>query len=203
MIPTGDNRNPAEVTALIRDLFRRRGGESYLGEAVSMTEHMLQTAWIAERAGEDRSVVVAALLHDIGHYTGDFGDDYIDIGVDNLHEVAGERFLERWFPPEVTEPVRWHVDAKRYLCAVDPSYFATLSEASVRTLELQGGPMDSREVERFSANPWLDTILRVRRYDDGGKVPGRNTPHLEHYLAMVRAVLEEWNGGKNHTGTER
>lgn len=186
-----DTRSAGEITGLLRDIFRRRGDESYLGEPVSMTEHMLQTAWIAEQAGEDRTVVVAALLHDIGHYTGEFGDDYIDIGVDNMHEVAGERFLGRWFPPEVTEPVRWHVDAKRYLCAVDPSYFSTLTEASVRTLELQGGPMDPEEVVRFSANPWLDSIVRVRRYDDGGKVPGRKTPDLEHYLEMVREVLDE------------
>lgn len=193
-----DDRQPvpgsaAEVTAMIRDILERRGDESYLGEDVSMTEHMLQTAWIAEQAGEDPGVIVAGLLHDIGHYTGEFGDDYIDIGVDNLHEQAGEAILRRWFPPEVTEPVRWHVDAKRYLCAVEPSYFATLSEASVRTLALQGGPMNDDEVAAFAANPWLDTILRVRRYDDGGKVPGRETPPLDHYLDMVRAVLEDWN----------
>lgn len=185
--------NPAAVTDLIRDILERRGDESYLGEDVSMTEHMLQTAWIAERAGEDKGVVVAALLHDIGHYTGEFGDDYIDIGVDNLHELAGEKILAKWFPPEVTEPVRWHVDAKRYLCAVEPDYFATLSDASVRTLELQGGPMNAEEMEKFAANPWLDIILRVRRYDDGGKIPGRKTPELAHYLEMVQEVLLEWN----------
>ncbi len=191
MTRTADIRSPDEITGFIRDIFRRRGDESYLGEPVSMTEHMLQTAWIAEKAGEDRTVIVAALLHDIGHYTGEFGDDYIDIGVDNLHEVAGERFLKRWFPPTVTEPVRWHVDAKRYLCAVEPTYFSTLTEASVRTLALQGGPMSSGEVVRFSANPLLDTILKVRRFDDGGKVQGRKTPDLEHYLAVVGELLGE------------
>ena len=185
--------SPEAITALIRDILERRGDESYLGEAVSMTEHMLQTAWIAEQAGEEKGVVVAALLHDIGHYTGEFGDDYIDIGVDNLHELAGEQILAKWFPPEVTEPVRWHVDAKRYLCAVEPDYFATLSDASVRTLELQGGPMNAEEQASFAANPWLDTILRVRRYDDGGKVPGRKTPELGHYLALVEEVLTEWH----------
>ena len=156
-----------------------------------MSEHMLQSAWIAEQAGETTSVIVAALLHDIGHYTSEFGDDFLEIGVDNLHEVAGEAVLKDWFPPEVTASVRWHVDAKRYLCATEPDYFAGLSDASVQSLALQGGPMNSREVQQFESNPWLDTIIRVRRYDDGAKVVGRTTPEVEHYLTMVEQVLSE------------
>ena len=182
-----------DVVALIQDILERRGGESYLGESVSMTEHMLQSASIAEQAGETPGVVVAALLHDIGHYTGEFGEDYLDRGVDNLHEMAGAKILQRWFPPEVTEPVRWHVAAKRYLCAVEPSYLAGLSEASRRSLELQGGPMSREEAAEFAVNPWLDTIVRVRRYDDGGKVAGRETPGLAHYLGLVRRVIRDWN----------
>jgi phosphonate degradation associated HDIG domain protein len=185
-------KTPAEVTALIRDILVRRGSESYLGEAVSMSEHMLQSAWIAEQAGETNSVVVAALLHDIGHYTSEFGEDFLEQGVDNLHEHAGARVLENWFPPEVVEATRSHVAAKRYLCAVEPDYFAGLSPASVQSLELQGGPMNSDEVTSFRDNPWLDTIVRVRRYDDGGKVAGRKTPELEHYLGMVEQVLEDY-----------
>lgn len=183
---------PDEVIEFIGDIFINRGGESYLGEPVSMSEHMLQAAYNAEKSGQEMTLVVAALLHDIGHYTGEFGDDFMQIGVDNLHEVSGERFLKRWFPPQVTEPVRWHVDAKRYLCAVDPDYFATLTAASVRTLELQGGPMSPEEVSRFSANPWLDSILKVRRFDDQGKIPGAKTPNLDHYLPMVRQVIDEY-----------
>ena len=179
--------------SLVRDVLERRGDESYLGESVSMTEHMLQSAWIAEQAGETPGVVVAALLHDIGHYTGEFGEDFLERGVDNLHEAAGAKILQRWFPPEVTEPVRWHVAAKRYLCTVEPSYLDGLSEASRRSLELQGGPMNLQEASVFATNPWLDTILRVRRYDDGGKVPGRKTPGLEYYLALVREVINDWN----------
>ncbi|MYD76603.1 MAG: HD domain-containing protein [Gammaproteobacteria bacterium] len=184
-------QTPDEVIEFIKDIFTNRGGESYLGEPVSMSEHMLQAAYNAEKSGQEATVVVAALLHDIGHYTGEFGDDFMQLGIDNLHEVSGERFLKRWFPPQVTEPVRWHVDAKRYLCAVDPDYFATLTAASVRTLELQGGPMSPEEVSRFSANPWLDRILKVRRFDDQGKVPGTKTPNLDHYLPMVRQVIDE------------
>ncbi|MXZ79947.1 MAG: HD domain-containing protein [Gammaproteobacteria bacterium] len=184
-------QTPDEVIEFIKDIFTNRGGESYLGEPVSMSEHMLQAAYNAEKSGQEATVVVAALLHDIGHYTGEFGDDFMQLGIDNLHEVSGERFLKRWFPPQVTEPVRWHVDAKRYLCAVDPDYFATLTAASVRTLELQGDPMSPEEVSRFSANPWLDRILKVRRFDDQGKVPGTKTPNLDHYLPMVRQVIDE------------
>ena len=192
---TDSERPYADVINLLRDILIRRGSESYLGEAVSMSEHMLQSAWIAEQAGEDKSVVVAALLHDIGHYTSEFGEDYLDLGIDNRHEVAGKRILESWLPPEVTEAVRWHVDAKRYLCAVEPAYFDGLSPASVRSLALQGGPMDSDEVSAFEKNPWLDTILRVRRYDDGGKVPGRKTPDMEYYLEMVEEVLGQYQQG--------
>ena len=183
---------PEEIIALLRDILVRRGSESYLGEAVSMSEHMLQAAWIAEKAGESPGVIVAALLHDIGHYTGEFGDDYLDIGVDNLHEVAGEKILRSWFPPEVCESVRWHVDAKRYLCATESSYYESLSEPSKRSLDLQGGPMSDQEVKAFEQNPWLDTILRVRRYDDGGKVAGRHTPDMEHYLGIVETVLTDY-----------
>ena len=190
-----NSRAYANVIDLLRDILVRRGSESYLGEAVSMSEHMLQSAWIAEQAGEDKSVVVAALLHDIGHYTSEFGDDYLEMGIDNCHEVAGERILQSWFPPEVTETVRWHVDAKRYLCAVEPAYFDGLSPASVQSLALQGGPMNADEVKEFEKKPWLDTILRVRRYDDGGKVPGRKTHDMEYYLEMVDEVLTQYQQG--------
>ena len=123
----------------IGDIFYRRGADSYLGEAVSMSEHMRQAALNAELAGENDAVVTAAFLHDIGHYTGEFPENYIDLGLNNRHETMGAAILEKFFPPEVTEPVRWHVEAKRYLCAVEPEYFDGLSDASVKTLELQGG----------------------------------------------------------------
>ena len=84
------------------------------------------------------------------------------------------------------------MDAKRYLCATESDYLSGLSEASVRSLELQGGPMNQNEVRAFEDNPWIDTIVRVRRYDDGGKVPGRNTPDLEHYLEMAESVLLQY-----------
>ena len=181
--------NRDNIIDFIGDIFRRLGADSYLGEAVTMTEHMLQTARNAEQAGESDETITAALLHDIGHYTGEFPENYIDLGVNNRHETMGSAILEKFFPPGVTEPVRWHVEAKRYLCATEEDYFAGLSDASVKTLELQGGPYDEAQCLEFEGNPYLETILNVRRYDDGGKVPGVQTPNLEHYLEIARKVL--------------
>ena len=182
--------NRDNIIDFIGDIFRRLGADSYLGEAVTMTEHMLQTARNAEQAGESDETITAALLHDIGHYTGEFPENYIDLGVNNRHETMGSAILEKFFPPEVTEPVRWHVEAKRYLCATEEDYFAGLSDASVKTLELQGGPYNEAQCAEFEENPYLDTILNVRRYDDAGKVPGTETPRLEHYLEIAQKVLE-------------
>ena len=182
--------NRDNIIDFIGDIFRRLGADSYLGEAVTMTEHMLQTARNAEQAGESDETITAALLHDIGHYTGEFPENYIDLGVNNKHETMGSAILEKFFPPEVTEPVRWHVEAKRYLCATEDDYFAGLSDASVKTLHLQGGPYDETQCTEFEENPYLETILNVRRYDDGGKVPGVETPDLDHYLEIAQKVLE-------------
>ena len=182
--------NRDNIVDFIGDIFRRLGADSYLGEAVTMTEHMLQTARNAEMAGESDETITAALLHDIGHYTGEFPENYIDLGVNNKHETMGSAILEKFFPPEVTEPVRWHVEAKRYLCATEIDYFSGLSDASVKTLELQGGPYNEAQCAEFEENPYLDTILNVRRYDDAGKVPGTETPRLEHYLEIAQKVLE-------------
>ena len=184
-----DNLNRENIVEFLADIFTRLGADSYLGEAVSMSEHMLQTAHNAELAGESKATITAALLHDIGHYTGEFPENYIDLGLNNRHETMGAAILEKFFPDEVTQPVRWHVDAKRYLCATERAYFSGLSDASVKTLELQGGPFNPEEVRKFEENPYLETIIRVRRYDDGGKVPGVVTPPIEHYLEMVQETL--------------
>lgn len=156
-----------------------------------MSEHMLQTATLAEQADEPDSVIVAALLHDIGHYTNEFGEDYLEKGIDNRHETAGEAVLEGWFPDEITAVARWHVDAKRYLSAIDRDYFDELSAASIASLELQGGPMNQSERAAFEQNPWFDTIVKVRRYDDAAKVVGRKTPPMTHFLEITRRLLSE------------
>lgn len=187
---TTETLTPGTIVEFIGDIFARRGAESYLGERVTMSQHMLQAAQLAEEAGASERTIVAALLHDIGHYTNEFPDDALAQGTDNLHEEAGARVLAAFFPDEVTDPIRHHVAAKRYLCATDPAYFDKLSPASVHTLNLQGGPMDADEVRRFAAEPNLDAILQVRIWDDAGKDPARQTPGFDHYAPMIQRVAD-------------
>jgi phosphonate degradation associated HDIG domain protein len=191
---------PETIVDFIADIFRRRGAEAYLGEAVSMSEHMRQAAHLAEREGAEEALIAAALLHDIGHFTNEFPEDYIAQRVDNLHEEAGARVLEAFFPPQVVEPVRHHVAAKRYLCKREPSYFATLSPASVKTLELQGGPMSEAEARAFEQHPHLQAIVRVRRWDEAAKAPDRPTPPFEHYAPLLRRVAAAHAGGRDSAG---
>jgi len=184
------------VTAFVDRIeaaFRERGGEAYLGERVSMSEHMLQAAATAQRWGAPDSVVVAALLHDIGHLvnddlTGAEADPAALEQVDRVHEVVGAEWLAAGFGPEVTEPVRLHVAAKRYLCATEAEYYAALSPASVHTLGLQGGPMSADEVAAFAALPFAQDAVLLRRCDDAGKRVDDVTPTLDHFLPLVRAL---------------
>lgn len=179
----------SNVVSFIADIIDRRGRESYLGEVVSMREHFLQAADLAERDGASETLIAAALLHDIGHYTSEFSEDSLARGVDNFHENAGAAVLKDFFPPAVVEPVRMHVDAKRYLCAVEPAYFDGLSPASVQSLAAQGGPFDQASATKFEASPWLDDAVRLRRYDDGAKVQGRATPDFDHYVELLERLV--------------
>ena len=151
--PDFDTLSADNIVAFIGDIFERRGADSYLGEQVTMSEHMLQGARLAEQAGADETLVAAALLHDIGHYTNEFPEDALEQGIDNLHDEAGAAVLAPFFPTVVTDCVRYHVAAKRYLCATDDAYFGRLSAASVHTLGLQGGPMNAQEVEPLQPIP--------------------------------------------------
>ena len=145
---------------------------------------------MAEAAGASDELVVAALLHDVGHFSNDFPDDAYLQSIDNLHEEAGAALLGPWFPALVVDCVRHHVAAKRYLCATDPSYFSSLSPASVHTLTLQGGAMSVDEVAAFEDQPHLSSILQVRRWDESSKVAGKHTPSFEHYLPMLQRVTQ-------------
>ncbi|MDA0223542.1 MAG: HD domain-containing protein [Rhodobacterales bacterium] len=196
-VPDFDTLNASNIVDFIGDIFLRRGAESYLGEDVTMSEHMLQGAFLAEQAGAKDTLIVAALLHDIGHYTNEFEEDAAQEGRDNYHETAGARVLEPYFPKIVTDCVLYHVPAKRYLCATDPEYFGQLSEASVQTLKLQGGPMSAGEVAELDKNPNLQAILQVRRWDDGGKVKDKTTPDFDHYAPMLRRVVRAYARSKN------
>lgn len=188
--PDPDTLTPATIVAFIADIFERRGGEEYLGEPVTMAEHMLQGAYLADQQGEREIIIVAALLHDIGHFTSEFGTFSMDDTHDKHHEEAGAAVLERFFPSLVIDCVRYHVAAKRYICATDPSYFGQLSAPSIHSLKLQGGPMTPEEVAAFEKNPDVREIVRVRYLDDAGKIAGLATPGFSHYAPMVQRVVD-------------
>lgn len=171
-------------------IYESHGASAYYGEPVSMTEHGLQAAHFAQAEGAAPELVVAALLHDIGHLLEPVPDDIADWKVDAHHEEVGSRWLAARFSAGVAAAVRLHVPAKRYLCATDANYGSKLSPASVVTLELQGGPMSAQEVLRFEREPFHREALRVRRWDDLGKVAGLKTAALRDYRALVEGVVK-------------
>lgn len=176
----------------ISHLLLTRGKEQYGGEAISQLEHALQCAHLAELAGETPQTVVAALLHDIGHLLAPVGDAAGgSASRDDLHQYVALPFLRGLLPSAVLEPVRLHVDAKRYLCAMESSYWDTLSPASKHSLELQGGAYSAEEAAQFASQPFAHEAIRLRRYDDSAKVAGRETPAVEHFLATLAAVAEQ------------
>jgi predicted HD phosphohydrolase len=177
------------IVDFILELFARRGAEEYMGEKVSMAQHMEQSAACAADVGASDELVIASLLHDIGHFVGDFPIDALENGIDNLHEEAGARFLETFYPASVTEPIRLHVAAKKYLCAVDREYFGCLSDASVNSLQVQGGPMNQAEIANFESNPHYLAAVELRKYDDDGKVAGLDIRPVASYRDQLESLL--------------
>lgn len=177
------------VTDEVLSLFRSHGGSRYGGEDVSQLEHALQAAYFAEQEGARSSLIAAALLHDIGHLLHDLPADAPEHGIDDEHEALGSRWLATRFGPEVCEPVRLHVAAKRYLCAVEPTYFNHLSGPSIQSLALQGGPMSPADVEEFEASPFYTDAVRLRRWDERAKIPNFVTPYIEHFAAHLDAAV--------------
>ena len=182
--------NSGNIVAFLQDIFERRGGEEYLGEPVTMAQHMLQGATIAQRNGQPEIIIVSALLHDVGHFTSEFGMFSMEDTKDRFHEDAGAEILQDFFPTLVTDCVRYHVAAKRYLCATQPSYFDRLSQASVHSLNLQGGPMNDDEVKKFEKNPNLKDIIVVRFLDEAGKHADMETPPFAHFAPMVQRIVD-------------
>jgi phosphonate degradation associated HDIG domain protein len=172
------------ITALIT-----RFGPLHYGEAITQIDHVVQCGQLAIDAGEDDAMVVAALLHDIGQFIDDAGNAAETLATDARHEDLGADFLSRWFGAHVTEPVRLHVAAKRYLCATLPGYAQALSGASKLSLSLQGGAMDADEVTTFEAHPWFAQAVRLRHYDDGGKRIGWQVPDLASHHDRIVALM--------------
>ena len=163
----------------IAALFAGPGARDYLGEAVTIGAHMRQAGALAETAGAPAPLVAAALLHDIGHLRNE---------TDSKHGDAGARWLSQWFGEAVTEPVRLHVAAKRYLCATKPGYLGLLSAESVRTLVLQGGPMTPEQAAAFEALPFARDAVAVRRWDDQAKDPSADVPGFDHYRPLLERL---------------
>ena len=188
-----DLETPEKVAGFIVDLFERRGGVKY-GEGVTQTEHAIQSAVHADQQEEGDALICAALLHDIGHLLHEDGRYHAAEGIDAVHETVGAEFLEHFFGPEVTEPVRLHVDAKRYLCAVEPDYFDRLSEASVLSLELQGGPMSVEEVKTFEASPHAKAAVALRRIDEAAKAEGLTLPGVDRFAPVIEEMARGARG---------
>jgi phosphonate degradation associated HDIG domain protein len=181
----------------IADLFASAGAADYLGEPVTVATHLLQAGALAQQDGAPPSLVAAALLHDVGHLRGadalageiEVSGRELMAGSDNNHGERGAQWLAQWFPESVTDPVRLHVAAKRYLCATEPSYFGLLSEASVYTLAVQGGPMTDAEAREFEREPHAADAIAVRRWDDQAKDPSADVPGLDWYRPLLASLL--------------
>lgn len=182
--PTAD-----AFVAELADLFAQLGGLHY-GEDVTQLEHALQTAHHAKAGGASPALVAAALLHDVGHMMQKAGEDAADRGVDTRHEHISAGYLARAFGPEVTEPIRLHVAAKRYRVAVDPAYLERLSKASLQSLALQGGPMNADEIDAFLAEPSAKEALQLRGYDEAGKAPEAEVAGFETYRDLLRGLID-------------
>ncbi len=169
-------------------LFARKGGRLYDGEPVTQLEHALQSAARAEAQSAPPALVCAALLHDLGHMLNDQGDTPTLRGIDDLHQYAALPFLRERFGDDVLEPIRLHVDAKRYLCATRPGYHEALSTDSKRSLALQGGIYTADEAAAFIAKPYAQDAVNVRLWDDLAKVAGAQTPPLAHYVTCLEAA---------------
>lgn len=178
-----------DVVELLIRLFAEHGQGVYFGEAVTETEHALQCAHLARAAGADERLTAAALLHDIGHLLHGLPENVAEWGTDARHEGVGAAWLLHYFEPDVVDPVRLHVVAKRYLSAVEPDYLERLSPASRLSLQLQGGPFTLAEVRCFEEQPGFAAAVAVRRWDDEAKVAGLQVPGLEAYRDCLQAAL--------------
>ena len=176
--------SPAEKARLLIELFRTRG-QGHYDELVTQYQHAVQSAHLAKATGDAR-LVAAALLHDIGHLFEDAADDQHDL----FHEDIGADFLSAFYPESVTEPIRLHVPAKRYLCTVNPAYYEDLSPASRTSFGLQGGMMSEKELAAFRANPYHASAIELRRWDDLAKDTEGAFPEIDTYAQDLVAALK-------------
>jgi phosphonate degradation associated HDIG domain protein len=163
-------------------LFHAKGHAQYDGEPVTQLAHALQSAHLAEQAGAGSALITAALLHDLGHLLHELGDTPTQQGLDDLHQYRCLPFLRLLFGPATLEPIRLHVNAKRFLCAREPGYLAALSPDSKRSLALQGGAFSEAQAREFEALPHALGAVRLRRWDDSAKCADADIPDLAHFI---------------------
>jgi phosphonate degradation associated HDIG domain protein len=168
-------------------LYESRGAAQYGSEPVSQLEHALQCAALAEQDGAAPELVVASLLHDLGHLLAE-APHVLGREADDLHQFLAIPFVRGVLPDAALEPIRLHVDAKRYLCCADEGYWATLSAASRHSLELQGGVFSTAQAARFIELPYARDAVALRRWDDLAKAPGKRTPPLAHYAEVLERL---------------
>ena len=160
----------------------------YIGEKVTITKHMIQTAMLAEQNHSSESLICACLLHDYGHFIVENPDHLVSKSIDGKHENIAFNFLKNYFKPEIFEPIKLHVQAKRYLCR-SKSYWNILSEASKTSLKLQGGIMSDDEAKKFVSLKFHDDAILLRKYDDEGKIPNIKMRKIEDYRNLINSQL--------------
>lgn len=177
-----------ETPEEVLELLAKQGGESYFGEPVTVLEHCLEAAHFAREANGPPTLIVAALLHDVGHLLHHENEEAAEQGIDTRHEELADQLLSAHLPASVTEPIRLHVAAKRYLCFADAAYLEALSPSSVLSLNLQGCPMSSDEAAAFLACPFAKEAITLRHWDDKAKIPALPVPSAESYLPLLKAL---------------
>ena len=180
----------------ILSLYKRFGGEDYIGEPVSQIEHMCQTAQLAEAEGYDTEVILAAFFHDIGHLCEHIMsvahmDGY---GVHDHEKLGADYIRDKGFSEKIAKLVSSHVAAKRYLTRRFPEYYEKLSQASKETLKFQGGVMTEEEAVAFESDPLADLYIRLRKWDEQAKEVNIPLPSLAHYRnMMIQHLLSQQN----------
>ncbi|HTH95869.1 MAG TPA: HD domain-containing protein [Stellaceae bacterium] len=177
------------IVPQLMTLVHEGGQEAYGREAVTQYEHAMQTALLAEKSGASSALITASLFHDLGYMLSMAGEKPVEWGIDTMHERIAEKYLRRWFGPDVTVPIGLHVLAKRYLCAVNPDYHASLSPASIASMKVQGGVMSQKEASTFLLMPYAEDAVSLRIWDDLAKAPDLPLPAVEHFRPHIEAAL--------------
>ena len=160
----------------------------YIGEKITITEHMIQTAMLAEKNNCSSSLICSSLLHDYGHFILENPDDLVNKEKDGKHEDVGYKFLKKYFVKDVVEPIKYHVKAKRYL-KKEKKYYQILSKASKISLKLQGGIMDEKEANEFKNNEFFENSIKLRKFDEGAKKILPKIKSIKEYKNLLVSKL--------------